>query len=181
LRGRTRIGRECHLGPNSMIVGSVIGDGSRVWWSVVEHSETETNVEIGPFAHVRPGCFLEHDVQLGNYTEAKATRIGRGTQMHHFGYLGDAEVGEHVNVGAGTITCNFDGREKHRTIIGEHAFIGSDSMLVAPLRVGARARTGAGSVVTRDVPDDATVVGVPARTLSPDRGAAEEASSKDGE
>jgi len=182
LQGATRIGRNCRIGPNATIVESVIGDDSRIWSSVVEHSELEARVEVGPFSHVRPGCHLESEVYLGNFAETKASRIGRATQMHHFCYVGDAEVGARVNIGAGTITCNYDGHSKHRTVIGDDAFIGSDTMLVAPLRVGARARTGAGSVVTRDVPDDVTVVGVPARARSrplsrPDAGSG----SKDGE
>jgi bifunctional UDP-N-acetylglucosamine pyrophosphorylase/glucosamine-1-phosphate N-acetyltransferase len=182
LQGATRIGSDCQVGPNTIVVSSVIGDGCRVWSSVVEHSEIEANVHIGPFSHVRPGCYVEREAQLGNSTETKASRIGRGTQMHHFCYIGDAEVGEHVNVGAGTVTCNFDGRDKHRTVIGDNAFIGSDSMLVAPVRIGARARTGAGSVVTRDVPDDATVAGVPARTLSSSRASSgEPANSEEGD
>jgi bifunctional UDP-N-acetylglucosamine pyrophosphorylase/glucosamine-1-phosphate N-acetyltransferase len=167
LRGRTRIGQLCEIGPNSTIVDSQIGDRSVVWASVVEESRLDERVRLGPFSHVRPGCHLEADVHLGNFAEAKATTIGRGTQMHHFSYLGDAEVGADVNIGAGAITCNYDGQNKHRTTIGAGAFVGSDSMLVAPLELGPGARTGAGSVVTRDVPAGATVVGVPARPLPP--------------
>jgi bifunctional UDP-N-acetylglucosamine pyrophosphorylase/glucosamine-1-phosphate N-acetyltransferase len=182
LQGATRIGRDCRIGPNTTIIESLIGDDSRIWSSVVEHSELEARVEVGPFSHVRPGCHLQSEVHMGNFAETKASRVGRGTQMHHFSYVGDAEVGERVNIGAGTITCNYDGQSKHRTVIGDDAFIGSDTMLVAPLRVGARARTGAGSVVTRDVPDDATVVGVPARARPHVRSpTADTSTSKDGE
>jgi bifunctional UDP-N-acetylglucosamine pyrophosphorylase/glucosamine-1-phosphate N-acetyltransferase len=163
LQGATQIGRNCQIGPNAIVVDSIVGDGSRIWCSTVEGSELDEEVQIGPYSHVRPGCHLEREVCMGTFAEAKASRIGRGTQMHHFCYVGDADLGERVNVGAGTVTCNFDGQEKHRTVIGDEAFIGSDSMLVAPVRIGARARTGAGSVVTRDVPDGATVVGVPAK------------------
>jgi bifunctional UDP-N-acetylglucosamine pyrophosphorylase/glucosamine-1-phosphate N-acetyltransferase len=125
---------------------------------------------------------VESGVQFGNYAEAKASRIGRGTQVHHFSYLGDAQVGDGVNVGAGTITCNYDGRDKHRTVVGQGAFLGSDTMLVAPVQIGARARTGAGSVVTHDVADDATVVGVPARLLLSRKAASDEpGTQKDGE
>jgi len=182
LQGATRIGRSCQIGPNTIIVESIVGDDSKVWSSVIEHSELEARVDVGPFSHIRPGCHLESDVRLGNYAETKASRIGRGTQMHHFSYVGDAEVGARVNIGAGTITCNYDGLSKHRTVIGDDAFIGSDTMLVAPLRVGARARTGAGSVVTRDVPDDATVVGVPARARPrPSSPMTDISASKDGD
>jgi bifunctional UDP-N-acetylglucosamine pyrophosphorylase/glucosamine-1-phosphate N-acetyltransferase len=170
LRGRTSIGQQCEIGPNSTIVDSQIGDRSVVWSSVVEESVLEEDVRLGPFSHVRPGCHLEPHVHLGNYAEAKAARIGRGTQMHHFSYLGDAEVGSEVNIGAGAITCNYDGQNKHRTTIGEGAFVGSDSMLVAPVEIGPGAKTGAGSVVTRDVPAGTTVVGVPARPLVPPAG-----------
>lgn len=181
LQGASRIGRNCQIGPNSIVVDSVVGDGSRVWSSVVEGSELEENVEIGPYSHLRPGCYLEREVTMGNFAEAKASRIGRGTQLHHSCYVGDAILGERVNVGAGTITCNFDGLDKHRTVVGDDAFLGSDSMLVAPVRIGARARTGAGSVVTRDVPDDATVVGVPARPFPRAAKARGAASTKDGD
>ncbi len=132
---------------------------------MVEGSELEAEVEMGPFAHLRPGCRVERGVELGNFSEAKASRIGAGTQVHHFSYLGDADVGAGVNIGAGTITCNYDGQNKHRTVIEDGAFVGSDSMLIAPVRIGARAVTGAGSVVTRDVAADATVLGVPAREV----------------
>jgi bifunctional UDP-N-acetylglucosamine pyrophosphorylase/glucosamine-1-phosphate N-acetyltransferase len=179
LQGTTRIGSNCRIGPNSIIVDSEIGDGSRVWCSVIEGSTLQTDVEVGPFAHLRPGCHVESGVELGNYAEAKNSRIGRATKVHHFSYLGDAIVGQRVNVGAGTITCNYDGQAKHQTIIGDDAFIGSDSMLVAPVTVGARASTGAGAVVTHDVPDDATVVGVPARPFTPRNGPPREAGPPD--
>jgi len=122
-------------------------------------------VQIGPFAHIRPGCDIGPRCRIGNYAEMKNARIGAGTQQHHFSYIGDAEVGEGVNVGAGTVTANYDGVKKNRTIIGDGAFLGVDTMLRAPVRVGREARTGAGSVVTRDVPDGMTVVGMPARPI----------------
>lgn len=120
---------------------------------------------MGPFAHLRQGAHLGPGVRVGNYAEVKASRLGRNTQVNHFSYVGDAEVGADVNIGAGTVTCNFDGRYKHRTVIEDGAFIGSGTMLVAPVRIGRGAATGAGSVVTRDVPAGAVVVGVPARPL----------------
>lgn len=163
LAGATMIGRDCEIGPNSQVLNSQIGDGARIWASVVEGSVLGDRVVLGPFSHVRPGCRIEPGVQLGNFAEAKSSRIGPDTQMHHFGYLGDAVVGAGVNIGAGTVTCNYDGQDKHRTIIGDQAFVGSGSMLVAPVRIGDRSRTGAGSVVTRDVDEETTVVGMPAR------------------
>ncbi|HLA19086.1 MAG TPA: DapH/DapD/GlmU-related protein, partial [Dehalococcoidia bacterium] len=109
---------------------------------------------------------LETGVHVGNFVEVKASRLGRGTKVGHFSYVGDAEVGEEVNIGAGTVTCNYDGEKKNTTVIGDGAFVGSDTMLVAPVRLGRGARTGAGAVVTEDVPEGATVAGVPARAIS---------------
>jgi bifunctional UDP-N-acetylglucosamine pyrophosphorylase/glucosamine-1-phosphate N-acetyltransferase len=161
--GSTVIGKDCRIGPNSIIVDSTIGDRCRVVASVVEKATLEEGVEVGPFGHVRPESYLEAGVHLGNFTEVKKSRLGRNTRMGHFSYIGDATVGAEVNIGAGTITCNFDGVAKHRTVIGDGAFIGSDTMLVAPVEVGEGAVTGAGSVVNRDVPPGALAVGVPAR------------------
>ncbi len=165
LRGRTRVGAECVIGPNTSISDSEIGDHCRVQWSVVEGSRMDSHSDAGPFTHLRPGTHIESHVHLGNFVEAKSTRIGSGSASGHFSYLGDADVGRNVNIGAGTITCNFDGEKKNPTKIGDGAFIGSDTMLVAPVEVGEGSRTGAGSVVTRDVPPGRTALGVPARLL----------------
>ena len=119
--------------------------------------------EIGPFGHLRKGAHLGEGVHMGNFGEVKNSYLGPGTKMGHFSYLGDAQIEGDVNIGAGTITCNYDGKNKHKTVIGKGVFIGSDTMLVAPLHIGANARTGAGSVVTKDVPADGLVYGVPAR------------------
>ncbi|MBM3948816.1 MAG: UDP-N-acetylglucosamine diphosphorylase/glucosamine-1-phosphate N-acetyltransferase [SAR202 cluster bacterium] len=163
LRGTTTIGSGCEVGPGSIIVDSRVGDGCKVVSSMVEGATLEEDVRVGPFSHVRHESYLGKGVHLGNYAEVKASRLGRGTRVHHFSYLGDAEVGANVNVGAGTITCNFDGEKKNKTTIGDDVFIGSDTMLVAPVTLGPRSATGAGSVVTRDVPPDTLVVGVPAK------------------
>lgn len=165
LCGRTQIGRDCHIGPHASITDSTIGDGCQVRASSLEGAHLEDSVRVGPYSHLRPGAYLERDVYIGNYAEVKNSRIGRGTHMGHFSYVGDATVGPSVNIGAGAITCNYDGVTKHRTVIEEGAFIGSSCMLVAPVRVGARSATGAGSVVTRDVPADSLVAGVPARLV----------------
>ncbi len=133
--------------------------------SALEEATLEDGVTIGPFSHCRPGAYLARNVRMGNFAEVKNSYIGAETDMHHFSYMGDATVGEHVNIGAGTITCNYDGVRKNRTTIGEGAFIGSDTMLVAPVTVGEHAKTGAGAVVNRDVPPWALVAGVPARLL----------------
>ena len=163
IRGKTVIGEGCEIGPNTVIESSRIGDRCRVLASFIEAATVEDDVSIGPFSHLRPGASIGRGAQLGNYAEVKQSRIGAGTQMHHFSYIGDATIGERVNIGAGTITCNFDGVAKHETHIGSGAFIGSDTMLVAPVTVGEGGRTGAGSVVTRNVAAGSLVVGVPAR------------------
>jgi bifunctional UDP-N-acetylglucosamine pyrophosphorylase/glucosamine-1-phosphate N-acetyltransferase len=163
LLGSTRIGTGCLVGPNAIVRDSVIGDGCEIGASTIEGAVIEDGVTIGPYCHLRPGSVLERDVHLGNYVEVKASRVGSRTQVGHFSYLGDADVGSGVNIGAGSVTVNYDGEVKHRTVIGDGAFIGSDTMLIAPVSVGQRARTAAGAVVTRDVPDGALVVGVPAK------------------
>lgn len=163
IRGDSRIGRDCEIGPNSMVTDSVVGDGCRIVASAVEESTIGNRVAVGPYSRVRGGSRLLDDVYLGNYTEIKNSVLGCGTKSSHFSYIGDAEIGSNVNIGAGTVTCNYDGVDKNRTVIGDDAFIGSDSMLVAPLNIGARASTGAGSVVTKDVPPDFQAVGVPAK------------------
>ena len=167
LGGATRIGRDSRIRTGSQVHDTVIGERCVVWASVLESSVVDSDVTIGPFAHVRGGAHIGEGVQLGNFAEVKNSRVGRGTKSHHFSYLGDADVGERVNIGAGTITANFDGVRKHRTRIGDAAFIGSDTILRAPVEVGEGAITGAGAVVTRDVPAGTIAVGVPARIREP--------------
>ena len=163
LCGATVVGPDCEIGPDSTIRDATLGAGCRIVSSVVTGATLENGVEVGPFSHIRPGSHLESGVRIGSFGEVSRSRLGRGARSAHFSYIGDTEIGANVNIGAGTVTCNFDGVEKHRTQIGEGAFIGSGSMLVAPVTIGARARTGAGAVVTRDVPPDSLAVGVPAR------------------
>jgi bifunctional UDP-N-acetylglucosamine pyrophosphorylase/glucosamine-1-phosphate N-acetyltransferase len=163
LRGQTTIGAHCVLGPNTVVEDSQIGDGCRVLASVLERAVMEEDADIGPFSHLRPGARIGPGAHVGNFAEVKNAVLGSGVRMGHFSYIGDADVGSDANIAAGTITCNFDGTSKHRTVIGADAFIGSDTMLVAPVEVGPGARTGAGSVVTRDVPAGALAYGVPAR------------------
>jgi bifunctional UDP-N-acetylglucosamine pyrophosphorylase/glucosamine-1-phosphate N-acetyltransferase len=167
LRGRTRVGEGTRIGAGSQIADSTIGRDCRVWASVLESSEVEDDVQVGPFAHLRPGSSIGRGTKLGNYAEVKNSRLEAGVQQHHFSYLGDAHVGARANIGAGTVTANYDGRGKLRTTIGEDAFIGVDTSLVAPVTVGDRAKTGAGAVVTHDVDPDTLVVGVPARVRQP--------------
>ena len=165
LTGATRIGESCVIGPGAQIDGADIGDECRVWSSVIEGATLEDGVDVGPFSHLRPGAHLASGVHIGNYAEVKASRLGRDVAMGHFGYVGDADIGDGTNLGAGMVTCNFDGVDKHRTVVGRRAFIGSDTMLVAPVEVGDEASTGAGAVVTADVPPKTAVAGVPARPL----------------
>ena len=165
ITGKTSIGSSCRIGPGTTIYQSTIGDGCVIRNSALEEATLEDGVSVGPFSHCRPGAYLARNVRMGNFAEVKNSRVGAETDMHHFSYLGDATVGEHVNIGAGTITCNFDGVHKNHTDIGDGAFIGSDTMLVAPVTVGEQARTGAGTVVIKDVPPGTLVAGVPARVL----------------
>jgi len=165
LEGSTVIAQDAVIGPNAHLRDSRIGPRTRVWASVVEESTVAEDVEIGPYAHLRPGSEIGARCRIGNFAEVKKSRLGAGTQQHHFSYLGDAEVGENVNVGAGSVTANFDGTDKHRTVIGDGASIGVDTMMVAPVTIGEGATTGAGSVVTRDVAPGMKVVGVPARPI----------------
>ncbi|HET9681686.1 MAG TPA: bifunctional UDP-N-acetylglucosamine diphosphorylase/glucosamine-1-phosphate N-acetyltransferase GlmU [Candidatus Limnocylindrales bacterium] len=167
VRGATSIGEGSVIGPGSTIVDSTIGRGTTVWASVVEASEVGDDVRIGPFSHLRPGSVVERGAEIGNYAEVKNSRIGAGVKSHHVSYLGDAELGAGTNVGAGTITANWDGRRKNRTVVGPGAFLGVDTMLVAPVTVGEGAKTGAGAVVTKDVPPGKLAVGVPARMREP--------------
>jgi len=163
LRGKTTIGAHCAIGPNTIVEDCQIGDRCKALASVLEQAVMEDDSNIGPFGHLRKGARLCQGAHMGNFGELKNSTLGPGAKMGHFSYLGDAHVGAEANIGAGTITCNYDGKQKHKTEIGEGAFIGSDTMLVAPVKVGKGAKTGAGSVVTHDVPDDAVAYGVPAR------------------
>ena len=163
LRGKTAIGAACAIGPNSLIEGCTIGDRCTVLASVLEYAVMEEDSDIGPFSHLRKGARVCTGAHVGNFGEMKNSTLGPNAKMGHFSYLGDAQVGEDVNIGAGTITCNFDGERKHPTVIEDGVFIGSNSLLVAPLRIGEGAKTGAGSVVTHDIPPHSVAYGVPAR------------------
>jgi bifunctional UDP-N-acetylglucosamine pyrophosphorylase/glucosamine-1-phosphate N-acetyltransferase len=165
LQGKTQVGTDCELGPDTIIRDTKIGNHCKVLASVLEGAWLEDDVDMGPFGHLRKGAHLAQGVHMGNFGEVKNSYLGPGTKMGHFSYLGDATIEGEVNIGAGTITCNYDGEHKYPTEIARGAFIGSDTMLVAPVKIGEGAKTGAGAVVTHDVPAHTVVVGVPARPL----------------
>ena len=163
IEGKSAIGEACVIRSGVRITNSRLGDEVVVKdHSVIVDSDIEARCSIGPFAHLRMNAMLEEKANVGNFVEVKKSRLKRGTKAMHLTYLGDATIGERTNIGAGTVTCNFDGTNKHETIIEDDVKVGSDTMLVAPVRVGARSMTGAGSVVTKDVPPDTLVAGVPA-------------------
>ena len=151
LEGTTTVAAGAVVGPDVFAVDSAIGPGARVWYAVLRGAEVGEGAQVGPFASLRPGTRLEVGSKVGTFVETKATVVGRGSKVPHLSYMGDTVIGEASNIGAGTITCNYDGREKHRTVIGDRVFIGSDTMLVAPVEIGDDATTGAGSVITKDV------------------------------
>ncbi|MEA4812879.1 MAG: bifunctional UDP-N-acetylglucosamine diphosphorylase/glucosamine-1-phosphate N-acetyltransferase GlmU [Anaerolineaceae bacterium] len=163
LCGKTRIGSNSVIGPSTYLYDSQVGDGCKIISSVCEYARIGNQVSMGPFCHLRPNAVLKDGVHMGNFGEVKDSTLEEGVKMGHFSYIGNAKIGANVNIGAGTITCNFDGQHKNPTEIGENTFIGSDTMLVAPLKIGKNAITGAGSVVTHDVADGELVVGVPAK------------------
>lgn len=156
--GCSQIGRHCHLGPNAFIQDSVLGDGVEVRSSFLYEARVEREARIGPFAHLRQGSWVGPGARIGNFVELKQSRIGRETKVSHLSYVGNSEVGEEVNMGAGVITCNYDGFRKSRTVIGAKSFIGSNVNLIAPVRIGAGAVVGAGSTVTEDVPPEALAI-----------------------
>jgi bifunctional UDP-N-acetylglucosamine pyrophosphorylase/glucosamine-1-phosphate N-acetyltransferase len=155
----TRIGGGCELHQGAWLRASHLGDGVEVGpYSVLDGAQVGNGCRIGPFARLRPGAELAGGVHIGNFVEVKNSRLGTGVKANHLAYLGDATIGERANIGAGVVTCNYDGEQKHRTEIGDDAFIGSDTMLVAPVRVGAGALTAAGSVITKNVPENALAI-----------------------
>jgi bifunctional UDP-N-acetylglucosamine pyrophosphorylase/glucosamine-1-phosphate N-acetyltransferase len=163
IEGKSVIGERCVIHSGARITNSRLGNDVTVKdHSIVVDSEAGANCSVGPFAHLRMNATLEDKATVGNFVEVKKSRLKRGVKAMHLTYLGDATIGERTNIGAGTITCNYDGTRKHETIVEDDVKIGSDTMLVAPVTIGARSMTGAGSVVTKDVPPDSLVAGVPA-------------------
>jgi len=158
LQGNTRIGARCSIGPYARIVDSTVEDESEVTFAVLSQARIRARASVGPFASIRPGTVLDEGAKAGTFVEIKASRIGKGSKVPHLSYVGDATLGRDVNIGAGTVTANYDGFDKHATVIGDEVHVGSDTMLIAPVKVGKRAWTGAGSVITRDVPAGALAV-----------------------
>jgi bifunctional UDP-N-acetylglucosamine pyrophosphorylase/glucosamine-1-phosphate N-acetyltransferase len=165
IHGKTLIGDGNVIGPNTIIRDSIIGNRCMVLASVMEGAVLEDDIDMGPFAHLRKGAHLAKGVHMGNFGEVKDSYLAPGVKLGHFSYIGNATIGANTNIGAGTITCNYDGEKKNPTEIGSEVFIGSDTMLVAPVKIGDGAKTGAGAVVTKDVAMDTLVVGVPARAI----------------
>lgn len=169
LLGHTVVGSGCRIRSYSVIEDCTIGDGVTIRnGSILTKSDIGNNVFIGPYAHIRPESFIGAGAHVGNFVETKKTHMGEGAKANHLTYLGDAEIGAHTNVGAGTITCNYDGVDKHRTVIGEGAFVGSNSALVAPLSIGDGAYIAAGSTITEDVPESALALGRARQVTKPD-------------
>jgi bifunctional UDP-N-acetylglucosamine pyrophosphorylase/glucosamine-1-phosphate N-acetyltransferase len=158
LEGDTRIGAACRIGPSTRIIDSTVGDETEITFAVVRGSRIGRRASIGPYASIRPGTVLADEAKAGTFVEIKASRVGRKSKVPHLSYVGDAVIGSGANIGAGTVTVNYDGFEKHRTVVGDEAHVGSDTMLVAPVKVGKRAWTGAGSAITKNVPDGALAV-----------------------
>jgi bifunctional UDP-N-acetylglucosamine pyrophosphorylase / glucosamine-1-phosphate N-acetyltransferase len=160
LRGNTKIGTGTHVDVGSVLVDAVVGEGAAIKpYCVIMQSSVGDRAQLGPFAHLRPDSVIEADAHIGNFVETKKTRVRRGAKANHLAYLGDTDVGERANIGAGVIVCNYDGFVKRQTIIGEGAFIGSDAQLVAPIVIGKNAYVGTGSSITEDVPEDALAIG----------------------
>lgn len=158
LEGETEIGENCIIGPYSQITDSKIGNSSTLRFTVADQCQISDHVNVGPYTNLRPGVILESGVKVGGFVEVKNTRIGKGSKAPHLSYIGDSQIGAEVNIGAGTITCNFDGKKKHRTLIEDGAFVGSNTNLVAPVSIGKNSFIGAGSTITKDVPDQALAI-----------------------
>ena len=159
IQGETKIGKNCKILSDTRIENSLIGNNVKIESSLIEQSKIEGGVTIGPFAHLRPKAHLKEDVHIGNFVEIKNATLEKGVKTGHLTYIGDAVIGENTNIGAGTITCNYDGKNKHRTIIGENSFIGSNSVLIAPVNLGSEVYTAAGSVITKNVPNKTLAFG----------------------
>jgi len=165
LKGNTEIKEKCEIGPNSFLNNAKIDENVKITFSHIEDSHIKENCTIGPYSRIRNNSEIGRNVSIGNFAEIKSSLIGDYSNIRHYSYIGDAIIGNNVNIGAGTVTCNYDGTEKHQTKIEDDVFLGAGTMLIAPILVGEGAKTGAGSVVTKDVDDFVTVVGNPAKIM----------------
>ena len=165
LKGNTEINSNCTIGPNSYLLDSIIGNNVNIYFSYVEDSTIESKCVVGPYSRIRNNSSISHNVKIGNFAEIKNSIIGKNSNINHYCYIGDSLIGLNVNVGAGVVTCNYDGEKKSRTIIGNDCFIGSGTMIIAPRNIGNNVTTGAGSIITKDIDDNLTVVGNPAKIL----------------
>tara|TARA_B100000579_G_scaffold384881_1_gene355626 strand:- start:1027 stop:1659 length:633 start_codon:yes stop_codon:yes gene_type:complete len=165
IKGKTEIKSNCNIGPNSYLIDSSISENTNINFSYIEDSVIEAECKIGPFARIRNNSLIKKNVIVGNFAEIKNSIIGNNSKINHYCYIGDTKLGSSVNIGAGVVTCNFDGEKKLTTEIGDNSFIGSGTMLIAPVKIGKNSKTGAGSVITKDVIDFVTVVGNPAKIL----------------
>ena len=160
LEGSVELGNNVEIGANTIVTNATIGDNTKILpFSHIESSNIGADCSIGPYARLREGSIIEDGAKIGNFVETKKTKIGKSSKANHFSYLGDAEIGKEVNIGAGTITCNYDGKDKYKTKIGDASFVGTNSSLVAPVNIGKNAYVGAGSTITKDIPDNALGVG----------------------
>lgn len=158
ISGKCKIGDNVILGPNTEVIDSEIGNNTKVFHSLVSESKIGNNVVIGPFAHLRNNVVVDDDIRIGNYVEIKNSKIGKDTKISHLSYIGDSEIGENVNVGAGVITANYDGKNKNKTIIKDNSFIGSNSTLIAPIKIEENSLVAAGSTLTNDVPSSSLAI-----------------------
>lgn len=159
LRGRTAIGTNCQIGPQVMLTDCTVEEGCSINASQCEESVIEKNCQIGPYTHIRPHCLVGEGSKIGAFVQLKNCNLGKGTKMAHLTYVGDSDVGEECNFGCGTVTCNYDGFQKHRTVIGSHVFVGCNTNFVPPVAIGDGAFIAAGTTVTEDIPEDAMAIG----------------------
>ena len=165
IRGKSEINSNCIIGPNSYVVDSLVNKNVNINFSYIENSILENKCIIGPYSRVRSNSLIGQNVKIGNFAEIKNSKIGKNSNLNHYCYIGDSLIGMNVNIGAGVVTCNYDGKKKSKTIIGDDCFIGSGTMIIAPRNIGINVTTGAGSIITKDIEHNLIVVGNPAKIL----------------
>ena len=165
IKGKSEINSNCIIGPNSFVLESLINKNVNINFSYIENSILENKCIIGPYSRVRSNSLIGQNVKIGNFAEIKNSKIGKNSNLNHYCYIGDSLIGMNVNIGAGVVTCNYDGKKKSKTIIGDDCFIGSGTMIIAPRNIGINVTTGAGSIITKDIEHNLIVVGNPAKIL----------------